>query len=57
MTQLAALLTVTGLCFAPPSSMLARPTEARPLLVGNWADPTVLKDGDDYCFHYRTLDE
>jgi|GEM_PF-4558433 hypothetical protein len=27
---------------------VARPTPARPLLIGNWADPGVLKDGDDY---------
>lgn len=24
------------------------PTEARPLLVGDWADPTICKDGSDY---------
>ena len=33
-------------------------TPARPLLIGNWADPTILRDGDDYYmthsgFEYR----
>lgn len=33
----------------------ARPTPARPLLIGNWADPTVLKDGDDYYMTHSSF--
>ncbi|MCP4045019.1 MAG: family 43 glycosylhydrolase, partial [Gammaproteobacteria bacterium] len=32
-----------------------RPTEARPLLLGNWADPTVLKEGDDYYMTHSSF--
>lgn len=33
-----------------------RPTEARPLLIGNWADPTILKDGDDYYLTHSSFE-
>jgi xylan 1,4-beta-xylosidase len=33
-----------------------RPTEARPVLVGNWADPTVLRDGDDYYMTHSSFE-
>lgn len=32
-----------------------RPTEARPLLIGNWADPTILKDGGDYYMTHSSF--
>ncbi|QDT37868.1 family 43 glycosylhydrolase [Stratiformator vulcanicus] len=32
-----------------------RPTEARPILLGNWADPTVLKDGEDYYMTHSSF--
>jgi len=33
-----------------------RPTEARPLMIGNWADPTVLKDGDTYYMTHTSFE-
>ncbi|MDP6545955.1 MAG: family 43 glycosylhydrolase [Phycisphaerae bacterium] len=33
-----------------------RPTEARPLLTGNWADPTILKDGEDYYMTHTSFE-
>jgi beta-xylosidase len=30
------------------------PTEARPLLVGDWPDPTICKDGADYYMTHRS---
>lgn len=33
-----------------------RPTEARPLLVGNWADPSILKDGNDYYMTHSSFE-
>ncbi len=33
-----------------------RPTEARPLLLGNWADPTILKDGSDYYMTHSSFE-
>src|ERR1700748_88796 len=35
---------------------VVRPTEAKLLLMGNWADPTVLKDGDDYYMTHSSFD-
>ena len=32
-----------------------RPTKAIPLLAGNWADPTILKDGDDYYMTHSSF--
>ena len=33
---------------APADEIVPRPTRAKVLLTGNWPDPTVLRDGDDY---------
>ncbi len=33
-----------------------RPTEARPLMIGNWADPTILKDGEDYYMTHSSFE-
>ena len=33
-----------------------RATEARPLLLGNWADPTVLRDGGDYYMTHSSFE-
>ena len=33
-----------------------RPTQAKPLLIGNWADPSILKDGDDYYMTHSSFD-
>lgn len=33
-----------------------RPTTAKPLLIGNWADPTILKDGDDYFLTHSSFE-
>ena len=41
---------------AAPSADQPRPTQAKPLLIGNWADPTVLKDGDDYYMTHSSFD-
>ena len=41
---------------ATPSVPTARPTQAKPLLIGNWADPTVLKDGDDYYMTHSSFE-
>jgi beta-xylosidase len=32
------------------------PTQAQPLLIGNWADPTILKDGDDYYMTHSSFE-
>ena len=32
-----------------------RATEARPLLLGDWPDPTILKDGDDYYMTHSSF--
>jgi len=32
------------------------PTQAKPLLLGNWADPSILKDGDDYYMTHSSWD-
>ena len=37
-------------------SIRPRPTEARPLLIGNWADPTILKDGKDYYMTHTSFE-
>lgn len=34
----------------------ARRTQAKPLLLGNWADPTVLKDGNDYYMTHSSFE-
>ena len=39
-----------------PAIMPARPTQAKPLLVGNWADPTILKDGEDYYLTHSSFE-
>ena len=33
-----------------------RPTKAIPLLLGNWADPSILKDGSDYYMTHSSFD-
>jgi xylan 1,4-beta-xylosidase len=38
------------------TSPAARPTQAKPLLVGNWADPTILRDGDDYYMTHSSFE-
>ncbi len=38
------------------NSIRPRPTEAKPLLVGNWADPTILKDGEDYYMTHTSFE-
>ena len=42
---------------AAPTAVQPRPTQAKPLLIGNWADPTVLKDGDDYYMTHSSFDD
>ena len=32
------------------------PTQAKPLLLGNWADPSILKDGEDYYMTHSSWD-
>lgn len=39
-----------------PAADAARPTQAKPLLIGNWADPTILKDGDDYYMTHSSFE-
>lgn len=41
---------------AAPTTVQPRPTQTKPLLIGNWADPTVLKDGDDYYMTHSSFD-
>ena len=41
---------------ADQPAVTPRPTEARPLLIGNWADPTILKDGDDYYMTHSSFE-
>ena len=38
------------------ASVAARPTTAKPLLIGNWADPSIVKDGDDYYMTHSSFD-
>ena len=52
---LSAMLTTLPVRAGEPT-LTPRPTEARPLLVGNWADPTVLKDGDDYYMTHSSFE-
>ena len=52
---LSAMLTTLPVRADEPT-VTPRPTEARPLLVGNWADPTVLKDGDDYYMTHSSFE-
>ena len=52
---LSAMLTTLPIRAGEPT-VTPRPTEARPLLVGNWADPTVLKDGDDYYMTHSSFE-
>jgi xylan 1,4-beta-xylosidase len=56
-TMLAALLLtpLAGLHAADPA-IVARPTEAKLLLMGNWADPSILKDGDDYYLTHSSFE-
>ena len=51
-----ALLVLGGPVVVVPAAEASRPTVARPLLVGNWADPTVLKDGDDYYMTHSSFE-
>ncbi len=37
------------------SEVSPRPTKAIPLLIGNWADPSILKDGDDYYMTHSSF--
>ena len=51
-----ALLVLGGPVVIVSAAEPPRPTEARPLLVGNWADPTVLRDGDDYYMTHSSFE-
>ena len=37
-------------------SITPHPTEAKLLLLGNWADPSILKDGDDYYLTHSSFE-
>ena len=41
---------------ATPANSVARTTQAKPLLIGNWADPSILKDGDDYYMTHSSFE-
>ncbi len=48
-------LATRALCASEPA-IAPRPTEARAVLIGNWADPTILKDGDDYYMTHSSFE-
>jgi xylan 1,4-beta-xylosidase len=52
----ATFLVLGGPVVVAPAAEASRATEARPLLVGNWADPTVLKDGGDYYMTHSSFE-
>lgn len=52
----ATALTSPTLARAADTPPAARSTEARPLLMGNWADPSILKDGDDYYMTHSSFE-
>jgi beta-xylosidase len=56
--QIVACLAVLSLAaLAPAADTIApRPTEARSLMIGNWADPTILKDGDNYYMTHTSFE-
>ena len=54
--MVAALLLLGRFVVVVPAAETAGPTEALPLLVGNWADPTVLKDGDGYYMTHSSFE-
>lgn len=41
---------------AADTTPVVRPTEAKLLLMGNWADPSILKDGDDYFMTHSSFE-
>ncbi len=41
---------------SPAAAPAPRPTSARSLLLGNWADPTILKDGNDYYLTHSSFE-
>jgi xylan 1,4-beta-xylosidase len=49
-------LVATQVLAAVPSADQPRATEAKPLLIGNWADPSILKDGDAYYMTHSSFD-
>jgi beta-xylosidase len=38
------------------AAITPRPTKAIPLLLGNWADPSILKDGSDYYMTHSSFE-
>ncbi|MCU0246306.1 MAG: family 43 glycosylhydrolase [Bryobacter sp.] len=48
-----ASLTFPALCRA--AAVPPRPTKSVPLLLGNWADPTILKDGNEYYMTHSSF--
>lgn len=44
-----------GAALSQSAALRPRPTKAIPLLTGNWADPTILKDGDDYYMTHSSF--
>jgi len=46
---------MTAAALARAAAVQPRPTKAIPLLVGNWADPTILKDGSDYYMTHSSF--
>lgn len=49
-------LILLSLVQADDTPPVVRTTEAKLLLMGNWADPTILKDGDDYYMTHSSFD-
>jgi beta-xylosidase len=41
---------------ATPVNRVARTIQAKPLLIGNWADPSILKDGNDYYMTHSSTE-
>ncbi|OYW26429.1 MAG: hypothetical protein B7Z47_07615, partial [Chthoniobacter sp. 12-60-6] len=41
---------------AARAAMTPRPSRATPLLLGNWADPSILRDGDDYYMTHSSFE-
>jgi len=49
------LAMLPGAALSRGAAMRPRPTRAIPLLIGNWADPTILKDGEDYYMTHSSF--
>jgi len=52
----ALLLQPLGTLLAADTTPAARPTEARLLIMGNWADPSIIKDGNDYYLTHSSFE-